>query len=73
MIIGVAQKSSFGTLTPGPGVTAILATGSGGAASEFQIVKSSVTNLRVTFGDDTTWYWEELADAISSAGHHGYS
>jgi hypothetical protein len=73
MIIGVAQQSSFGTLTPGTGFTVIQATGPGGAASEFQIVRSPLTGLPVSFGDDTTWYWEELADAISSSSTHGHS
>jgi hypothetical protein len=73
MIIGVAQQSSFGTLTPGSGFTVILATGPGGAASEFAIVHSPLANSQVTFGDDTTWYWEEMADAIVSSGHHGHA
>lgn len=73
MIIGVAQQSSFGTLTAGPGFTVILATGPGGAASEFQLTKTTVTNHPVAFGDDTTWYWEEMADALSSSGHHGHA
>lgn len=71
MIIGVGQQSSFGTFTAGSGFTIVFASGPGGAASEFQIVKSSVTNLSVSFGDDATWYWEELADAVTSAAHHG--
>ena len=70
MIIGVAQQSSFGTMTPGSGFTVIFASGPGGAASEFQIVKASVRSLPVTFGDDATWYWEEIADAVTSTAHH---
>jgi hypothetical protein len=54
MIIGVAQQSSFGTLTPGSGFTVISATGPGGAASEFRLVHSPLTNSPVTFGDDPT-------------------
>ena len=71
MIIGVGQQSSFGTFTPGLGFTIIFASGPGGAASEFQIVRSSVTSLPVGFGDDATWYWEILADAVTSTSHHG--
>ncbi len=70
MIIAAAQQSSFGNLSPGPGFTVILATGPGGAASEYQLTSKRVTNLPVTFNDDTTWYWEELADALVSSGHH---
>ena len=73
MILGVGQQSSFGTFTPGSGFTIIFASGPGGAASEFQIVRSPLTSFPVPFGDDTTWYWEELADAIASSGHHGRS
>ncbi len=73
MIIAVAQQSSFGTLSPGSGFTLILGTGPGGAASEFQLTGTTVINHLVPFGDDTTWYWEEMADAISSSGHHGHS
>ena len=73
MILGVGQQSSFGTFTPGSGFTIILASGPGGAASEFQIVRSPLTSFPVPFGDDTTWYWEELADAIAGSAHHGRS
>jgi len=70
MIIAAAQQSSFGNLSPGPGFTVILATGPGGAASEYQLTSTRATNVPVAFNDDTTWYWEELADALVSSGHH---
>jgi RHS repeat-associated protein len=64
MIIGVAQQSSYGTLGAGNGFTSIF---SGGAASEYQLVISPVTNLPVAFSDTASYYWETIADAIQPA------
>jgi hypothetical protein len=64
MIMAVAQQTSYGVLTPGPGFI--------GAPSntEYEFATSALTSFPATFGDNYVWYWEEIADAIapSSAG-----
>jgi len=67
LIISAGQQSSFGTLTPGPGFAQIFSSGPGGSAEEYQTVNAPQTNLTVTFGDDATWYWEIMADAVQAA------
>jgi hypothetical protein len=64
MIIAIAQQTSYGVLTPGPGFIG------GPSNTEYEFATSAVTNFPVTFGDNYVWYWEEIADAItpSSAG-----
>ena len=67
MIIGVAQQSSYGTLTTGSGFTTIIS--GGGSASEYETVTSPVTSFAVTFADSYApgWYWEEMADTIQGS------
>ena len=67
LIISAAQQSSFGTLTAGPGFTQIFSSGPGGSAEEYRIVNSPQTSLPVTYGDNASWYWEIMGDAVQAA------
>jgi len=75
MIIGAAEQTSYGVLTPGSGFSTVVQGGTGGATTEYEIVTSPVTNFQVAFGDSATWYWEQIADAIEAPvqGSSGYA
>ncbi len=66
LIIGVALQSSYPTLTPGPGFT-LINTGGGFSVSEYEHVSSPVTSFPVAFGDNSTWYWEVIGDAVQAS------
>ena len=64
MIIGMAVSP---IATPGSGFTLITQTNMGGDSAEYQIVRSKVTGLLVTFSANRADNWLEIADAIQSA------
>ena len=59
MVISAAQQTSYGTLTPGSGFTSV------NSNTEYELANSPATNLHVTWGDSATYYWEQIADAVS--------
>jgi len=66
MVIGIAQQSSYGVLTAGPGFAPISYSGACCQTTQEDLVYSSVTNFNVAFGDNTAYYWEEIADAVQA-------
>jgi len=67
IIIGVGQQSSYGILTPESGFAIVTFTGGCCQTTEYKVTNQPLTNFAVTFGDNTVWYWEEMADAIQPA------
>jgi hypothetical protein len=66
MIIGVAQQTTYPTLTPGPGFTLIFS-GGGYSISEYELSSVPVSGFPVNFGDGTTFYWEAIGDAVQAS------
>ena len=66
MVIGIAQQSSYGVLTSGPGFAPISYSETCCQTSQEDLVYSTLTNFNVAFGDNTAYYWEEIADAVQA-------
>ena len=66
MILGVAQQTSYPTLTTGPGFTLILS-GGGYSILEYELTSAPVSGFPVNFGDGSTYYWEAIGDAVQAS------
>jgi len=66
MIIGVAQQTTYPTLTPGSGFTLIFS-GGGYSISEYELSSVPISGFPVNYSDGAAFYWEAIGDAVQAS------